>query len=239
MVHVLYLDRYHLGDPLFLNGLARDVLAFPGPLVLVHGAGEAAERALEAQGRFPEWRDGVLAVESEADRTLVERAARDLNRRIAHALNDAGVAAVRLDAGSRGLFRMEESGLAVKKSDWLRTLVAQGAVPVVAALLGATGDIASEVNGGAVAGRLAQSLGAESATVLMLVKSGSYASESAFWEAGTVPISEVPTAALPEPEAARAALATGAEVRLVQRAELRTAASGGVVVAGGVDNKSA
>ena len=241
MASVLYLDRYHLGDPLFLNGLSRDVLASPEPLVLVHGAGEAAERALEAQGRIPEWREGVLAVESESDRALVERAARDLNRRIAHALNEAGVAAVRLDAGSRGLFRVESGALAVKNRDWLAPLVAQRVVPVLAALLEGGDSTAREVSGGEVAGRLALALGEMGSTtrVLMLTKNASYTSETAIRSHGVVPLDAVEEGALPEPEAVRAALVTGAEVRLVPRTALRQAHAEGGVIVTGVDNKSA
>lgn len=248
MVSVLYLDRYHLGDPLFLNGLARDVLAFPGPLVLVHGAGEAAERALEAQGRFPEWRGGVLAAESESDRALVERAARDLNRRIVHTLNEAGVAAVRLDAGSRGLLRATETGLEVKKADedtldveWFVVLVAQGVVPVVAALLGDAEGAAREVNGGAVAGHLAEALAVEGGTssVLMLAKSGLNAPEMQVRALGAASLDVIPADAIPEPEAVRAALGVGAEVRFVERTALRSGAAGGLVVTDSVDNKSA
>lgn len=241
MVHVLYLDRYHLGDPLFLNGLARDVLAFPAPLVLVHGGGEAAERALEAQGFVPAWRSGVLAAESEAERALVERAARDLNRRIAHALNEAGVPSVRLDASSRGLFEAGEGGLETKNVAWLVTLVSQGAVPVMAALGGGGSHGAREVNGGEVAGRLAAAFASagREARVVMLVKSGLNGPESSDPSDPPVRMEELPEAAVPEPEALRAALGTGSEVRLVRRAELRVAASRGVEVAPGVDNKSA
>ncbi len=233
MTSVLYLDRYHLGDPLFLNGLARDVLAFPEPLVLVHGAGEEAERALEAQGRVPEWRDGVLVVESDADRALVERAARDLNRRIVHTLNDAGVSAVRLDAGSRGLFRVGEAGLEVNKTDWLRALVAQGVVPVIAALLDEGRAAAREVGGGAVAGRLAEALtrSGEPSCVLAMVKSGSYAPESEHRALGAVPSDALPEDLLPEPEAIRTSLAAGAETRLIGRRDLRFGASGGTRIA--------
>ena len=241
MTSVLYLDRYHLGDPLFLNGLARDVLAFPGPLVLVHGAGEAAERALEAQGRIPQWRDGVLVVESSAGRALVERAARDLNRRIVHTLNDAGVSAVRLDAGSRGLFRAGEVGPEVKNLDWLRALVAQGVVPVVAALLEEERGAPREVSGGAVAGLLADAFtrSGESSCVLALVKNGAYAPESGDRAFGAMSPEALPEERLPEPEAIRAALAAGAETRLIGRSDLRLGASGGLSIAEGVDNKSA
>ena len=237
MPAVLYLDRYHLGDPLFLNGFARDVLAFPEPLVIVHGSGEAAERALEAQGRIAEWKDGVLAVETDADRALVERAGRDLNRQIVHTLNDAGVAAVRLDAGSRGLLKATEKGVEAKKIDWLRTLVAQGAVPVILAVLDAEGGPAREMNGGAVAGEIAASLSikGESMPVLVMAKSGLKSLESH----KSVILSELPDDVLSEPEAVQSALETGADVRLIARSDLRSGAVDGLALRSAVDKKSA
>lgn len=241
MSAVLYLDRYHIGDPLFLNGFARDVLAFPEPLVIVHGSGEAAERALEARGQFPEWKDGVLQVETDADRALVERAGRDLNRQIVHTLNDAGVAAVRLDAGSRGLINATKAGLAVKKIDWLTTLVAQGAVPVILAILAGGDGPAREVSGGAVAGQIAAGLSAkaEAVPVLVMAKKGFSELESSISGNGGIAVSEVPDGVLAEPGAVRAAVETGAEVRLVARSALRGGAVGGLTLRRSVDNKSA
>jgi acetylglutamate kinase len=223
MIHVLYLDRYHLGDPLFLNGFARDVLGLDAPCVLVHGAGEAAERALEAQGRFPESHGGVLAVETDADRALVARAARDLNRQIAHTLNDAGVAAVRLEAAGRGLIRATDDGIEAGKTDWLRKSVAQGAVPVIAALIGDMGGAVREVSGGAVAGALARSFADEGAEAqaIFLTKNGQNGLVEGDSTQVEASVEAVPESLLPEPEAVRAALTAEAEVVLTGRSGLR------------------
>ena len=160
-MHVLYLDRYHLGDPLFLARLAKAVGARTQPLVLVHGAAEAAERALEAEGAFPEWQGGVLRVATEAERATVERAARTLNRQIATTLTEAGVAAFRADGASRGLLRPAGDGFEVGRARWLGELAEQGAVPVVAALVPAgEGAAAHEADGARVAAALAEALGA-------------------------------------------------------------------------------
>lgn len=159
-MHVLYLDRYHLGDPLFLTRLAQAVRQRSEGLVLVHGAAEAGERALEAEGTFPEWRGGVLAVETAAQRATVERAARTLNRQIAAALTEAGVPAFRADGASRGLLRVTGAGVEVGPAGWVGALAEQGAVPVVAALVPGEGGAAREVDPLRVAVALAGALGA-------------------------------------------------------------------------------
>lgn len=241
MPTVLYLDRYHLGDPLFLTGFARDVLAFVEPVALVHGSGEAAERALEAQGRIPAYEGGVIAAETDEDRALVERAARDLNRTIVHTLNDAGVAAVGVEAGSRGLVKAAETGLAAKNVGWFGELLAQRAVPVVAALVSGAPGEPREVSGGAVAGLLAGALSREGDAVLVafLSKRGSGIPETAVSDGEGLLFEDLPEGVLPEPEAVQAALSVGADVRLVERAALRGGRLGGVRLLSSVDNKSA
>ena len=225
MTYVLYLDRYHLGDPLFLTGFARDVQHLGGSCLLVHGAGEAAERALEAQGRFPTFEGGVLAVESAEDLRVVARAARELNRQIVHTLNDAGVASVGLEASGRGLLERADGGIRAKKVTWLRDLVAQGAVPVVMALLPGPGGEAEEVSGGAVAGALALAL-AESGTpaaAAFLTKNGQNGLHSADQRVEEAAMEAVAEGVMPEPEALRDAHGTGADVIITSRSGLRSA----------------
>jgi len=128
---LVYLDRYHLGDPLFLRSFARDVATHVGPLVLVHESGEETERTLEARGLLTEdERNGPAA------RQLVERAIRDVNRRIVHELNDAGVSAVGVLGVDRGLLRKSDLGdIEADKVDWLIRLAKQGGVPVIGCLV--------------------------------------------------------------------------------------------------------
>ncbi|MEL7363325.1 MAG: hypothetical protein AAFN13_14715, partial [Bacteroidota bacterium] len=47
---LLFLDDYHLGDPLFLTGLAQDLARSRRPALLLHAGREAAATALEADG---------------------------------------------------------------------------------------------------------------------------------------------------------------------------------------------
>lgn len=224
---VLYLDRYHLGDLLFLTGFAREVRMLGAPAVLVHGSGEAAERALEAEGRFLERRGGLLVAEAPEERAAVARAARELNRRIAHALNDAGVPAVRLEAHGRGLLRASGEGVEAGNAGWLGPLVRQGAVPVVASLVAGPKGV-REVSGGAVAAALARLLapeGAEAAVTFLVPRP-----EGLPAGPQRVALGALPEGALPEPEAVRAALRAGASARLTGRGGLASGPAEGLFV---------
>lgn len=209
---LVYLDRYHLGDPLFLQRFAPTVKAHEGPLVLLHGAGEAAERALEAEGRIAERVDGVLVIETEAERALVERAARERNRRIVHDLNDAGVSALRLTGTDRGLLRQEAGdGVTVGRTAWLRPLVRQGVVPVVALLATGAEGHAVEAPPGAALAALARALGAEgeAPVVVLLTEAREHTGEGASLPAQL------------EADVGRGVLAEGVRVRLVHPTALR------------------
>ena len=151
---LVYLDAYHLGDPLFLRGFARDVEAHVGPLILVHGSGEEAERALEARGFLTEEEKNGPAAQQ-----LVERAIRDLNRRIVHELNDAGVPAVGVFGVDRGLLRRSGRGdVEAGKVDWLVALVRQGGIPVVGGLVRSSANEFTEADPAQVLVALAQAV---------------------------------------------------------------------------------
>ena len=200
---VLYLDPYHLGDPLFLTGLARDLAArgTGDGVVVVHGAGERGERALESLGRIPTAKNGVWETEDAEGADAVERATRDFGREIVHEINEAGVAVVRMAAGDRGLIRRDGDRLTVGKHGWLADLVAQGVTVVVTALL-ADGI---EADAAETAGRLGAAL---DLPVLALAS-----------RAGTP---EQAVEGLPDRAAVRRVLATGAKVRVGARAAVRS-----------------
>ena len=169
---LVLLDAFHLGDPLFVPQLARDLAARKEGLVLVHGSGEAGERALESRGVFPEARDGVWQTASDEERADVERAARDLNRRLVHEMNEVGVPAVRVMAADRGLLVADGAGLRAGRTTWLGTLVGQGGVAVVAALVaGPEPGPLVEVDAAGAAAALAEALGAEAVAVLVTGRS--------------------------------------------------------------------
>ncbi|HEX8299849.1 MAG TPA: hypothetical protein VF594_11875 [Rubricoccaceae bacterium] len=176
---VVLLDPYHLGDPLFVSQLARDVAARKEGLVFVHGSGEAGERALEARGLFPEARDGAWVVGSAAEAADVERATRDLNRRLMHEMSEAGAPAVRVMGADRGLLARGPDGtLRTGRTAWLSALVAQGGVAVVASLVASEdGAALQEVDAAEAAARLAEALAADA--VVLLASGRAVASEDA------------------------------------------------------------
>ncbi len=152
-LYLLYLDRYHLGDPLFLQGMVKEInQGPPRDCLMVHGSGEKVERTFESQGLFPERNHGVLDVESDADRQLVERAIRELNQEIVGSLTDEVVSTVGIQGSDRGLLRLASSpdpessdadpgagtastgSLAVGRTGWLEALLKQHVIAVVSAL---------------------------------------------------------------------------------------------------------
>ena len=138
-LYLIYLDRHHLGDDLFLKSLAQHFsnAGTEAPTaVLVHGSGEKVERTLEAQGIFPDRTDGVIDVETEAQRRLVERAVREVNQEIVAALTDEVVSTVGIQGVDRGLFRVaDDAPLQAANVGWLSALLKQHVVPVVSALV--------------------------------------------------------------------------------------------------------
>ncbi|NNE46587.1 MAG: hypothetical protein HKN37_07995 [Rhodothermales bacterium] len=139
ILNIAWIDDYHGGDPLFVQSLARGLAARPmgeAPPILVHGGAERAERLLEAQGIQVEYRDGVPASHDPAARALIERAYREVNKETVAILTEFGVPAVGIQGCDRGLLTRAASGeLVVSHVDWLRQIVASGAVSVVSALV--------------------------------------------------------------------------------------------------------
>lgn len=138
-LHIIYLDRHHLGDELFLKSLAQhfaEGASGEPACLLVHGSGEKVERTLEADGYFPERTDGVLAVETEEQRRLVERAVRETNQEIVAALTDEVVSTVGIQGVDRNLLgRAEDGTVQAPNVGWLAALIKQRVVPVVSALV--------------------------------------------------------------------------------------------------------
>lgn len=142
-LYLIYLDRHHLGDDLFLKSLAQhlsDAGTEAPPCLLVHGSGEKVERTLEARGHFPERTDGVLHVETEDQRQLVERAVREVNQEIVATLTDEVVSTVGIQGVDRGLFQMSspDEPLRAENAGWVSALLKQHVVPVVSALVKAS-----------------------------------------------------------------------------------------------------
>lgn len=148
-LYLVYLDRHHLGDDLFLKSLAQHLAdaGTGGPTcLLVHGSGEKVERTLEAQGYFPERTDGVLEVERPEQRRLVERAVREVNQDVVATLTDEVVSTVGIQGVDRGLLQTDpDGGLQATKVGWVSALLKQRVVPVVSALVEAPSGEVQEV----------------------------------------------------------------------------------------------
>lgn len=135
--YLIYLDRYHQGDPLFIKDLAQ-ALAKASPLptcLLLHGSGEKVERTLESQGYFPERENGVLQVEEPDQIRLVERATREANQEIVGTLTDEVVSSVGVQGADRSLLRLQDDGtVATGRVGWVQDLLKMHVVPVISAL---------------------------------------------------------------------------------------------------------
>lgn len=185
-LYILYLDRYHLGDPLFVKGLAKQMTQGASrDCLLVHGSGEKVERTLEAEGIFPERSRGVLQVDDAAQKRLVERAVREVNQELVGSLTDEVVSTVGIQGVDRNLLRLSSSDasgddssgarpeIEVGRTGWVEALVKQQVVPVVSALARDADDEVHEVWAADVAVALARAMDeAFDAEVVFFTKSG-------------------------------------------------------------------
>jgi acetylglutamate kinase len=210
-VHVLILDAYHLGDPLFLSQLARDLKVRGGGILLVHATGEAGERAIESGGGMPRAVAGVWEIAGDREAAAVERAGRELNRQIVHELNEAGVPAVRVLGADRGLLRATEDGLETGRTAWLADLLRQGVVPVVGTLVEHGAGPLREADAGIAAAALAAALGVPDVHVI----------GRADGPAEGVPVSDLVASGGTDVELIRRILAVPRGVRMVAPAGLR------------------
>ena len=229
MPYVLYLDRYHLGDVLFLQSLTRAMggaRAAGLEALVVHGSGEEAERLLEGEGYFVAREGGVLQVTSAVEAALVDRAVRQLNRRLVSLFTDAVVATVGVVGTDRGLLRAQsDGGVALHRPEWLLKLVRQGVVPVVGAVArAADGTGAGEVDAASVALAAAQALGAgtgEEVGVACFTQTNLPGVMDGRSPRARIRVSELPDEGLvPEPEAVRRFVAAGVPVLLTNTARL-------------------
>lgn len=207
-LYVVYLDRHHLGDDLFLKSLAQhfaEAGAQAPPCVLVHGSGEKVERTLEAQGYFPDRSGGVLEVETEEQRRLVERAVREVNQEIVATLTDEVVSTVGIQGVDRGLLhKAPGEPLEASNTGWLSALLKQHVVPVVSALVEApdTGKV-QEVPAVEAVRALAQGLEASFDPVVCVLASGDVPGESEGETPASIEADALTEEAVPEPAVAR------------------------------------
>jgi len=206
-LYVVYLDRHHLGDELFLKSLAQHFAQAESgepSCLLVHGSGEKVERTLEAKGYFLGRTDGVLEVENEEQRRLVERAVRETNQEIVAALTDEVVSTVGIQGVDRNLLGLDDQGqVTTANVGWLAALIKQRVVPVVSALVeGAEGP--REVGAADVAVALASALSASFDPVVCALTTGDQPGVvDAQGRREEVAVDRLPDDAVPEVDAIR------------------------------------
>lgn len=162
IVSILYLDRFHLGDPLFLQALGRAVARSTTqgfrPL-LVHGQGEYVQRRLEGEGLFLSAHRDVFTGETEVQRRLIGTIHRDLNRWLVGILTEAAVPAVGFLGSDRRMLTLEKGEVGVGRVNWLEDVVERGVVPVIGAAAKTESGEASAVDPVKVIRALAQHFG--------------------------------------------------------------------------------
>jgi hypothetical protein len=129
----LYLDRYHLGDHLFLQALGHALSRLARarrPAMVVHGPGEFVERALEAEGFFVDPED-LAGMNDAAVRQRSLTGLRELNHRLVSIFTEALAPAVGIQSAERRLFLSEGGDLLLGRTDWMATQVAMPSFPVV------------------------------------------------------------------------------------------------------------
>lgn len=224
-IYLIYLDTYHLGDLLFVPGLARMMARRQRkrpPCLFVHGSGEQAERLLEAEGLFPERKDGLIQVRTAAEAALVERAVRQVNRQIVAAFTEEGVPAVGVQGLDRGLLHLNTDGLVTAgRIDWLQDLIARQAVPVLSALVqdARTGH-AREAHLHAATRALAHTWHADAAIVVFFTRNDQPGVLDGEAPAPERAFDAVPDTSLADPEAVQAIAAAGFSVLLTSPAGL-------------------
>ncbi len=137
-IHILWIDDYNLGDPLFLQSLARSLAAVPDVqrhALIIHGAAERTERLLEGKGITIRRENGVLVPGAPLHLDLIEQSFRDVNKHITAIMTEFAVPAVGIQGSDRGLFRVaQDGGTKTGRTDWITSLTASGAVPVISAM---------------------------------------------------------------------------------------------------------
>lgn len=231
-LYILYLDRYHLGDPLFVKRLAREINQGPErACLIVHGSGEKVERTLESKGFFPDRTRGVLDVEEPAQRRLVERAVREANQEIVGALTDEVVSTVGIQGTDRGLLSLAADPDAsqadadpdahpdadgapaptveVGKTGWLEALIKQQVVAVVSSLARTPGGEVREIWSADAVDALAGAMSdAFDPTVVMLSTAGQPGLTDATGTPDEAPVARAADA-LAEPDAAEYLISAG------------------------------
>ena len=215
VLYLLYLDTEHVSDPLFLEELARQFHEHPvghRRALIVHGSSEKVERTFESDGVFMERENGLLPVETEEQRRLVERDVRETNQSIVASLTDQVVPTVGIQGTDRHLLHRTSDGAigAANNLGWLDALLKQHVIAVVSTLIPGENDqdIAEEVPLSAATTALASYFAsqqiAEGQVQVVAFSTGDTPglTDSDGSVIATLPHTELPDDALPHPELA-------------------------------------
>lgn len=216
--YLLYLDDYHLEDPVFVQSMARimhrrDRLP---PCLMVHGSGGQAERRLEAEGLFPETENGVVQPTTSEEHALVERGLRMATQQVVGTLVDEIIYAVGFQGADRGLLERQADGtLMAGDLDWLETLIDQQAIPVISTLVrDAMAQHLVQVPLREAALTLAQGLNRPDVTLVFFTRTGKAGLLDGDVPRSTVSIDDVPDEVVAAPAALRAVAAAGFDILL-------------------------
>ena len=158
-----------LGDHDFLGGLAASVIAMDGPVIIVHGGGEAVTAMQRKLGHEPSKVDGLRVTDADTLDISQMVLSGYANKNIVAALVTAGIDALGISGVDGGLLRCVKKhhpaqdlgfvGQIVKvRSRLVKALLDQGLTPVISPIsLGPEGQVYN-VNGDEAAAAIATAL---------------------------------------------------------------------------------
>jgi len=170
-MRVIKIGGSRLDEPEFREQLAHVVADLHGPVILVHGGGQAVDEVQLLLGSKPERVQGLRRTGPEALRAVLMVLCGELRSQLVAALVRDGVRAIGLSGFDAGLIRVRKldhpsvdlgfvGEIVSVETELLRTLLETGFLPVVSPLsLGLDGQIYN-VNADSVAGAIAEAMGA-------------------------------------------------------------------------------
>jgi acetylglutamate kinase len=137
--------------------------------VVVHGGGPQISAMMERLGKKPEFRDGLRVTDAETVEIASMVLLGNVNPQLVSAINVHGATAVGVSGQDAGLLRVVQrdpslgfvGDITAVDSTILKSMLADGSVPVIATIGSDSSGQAYNVNADTAAGAIAESLGAE------------------------------------------------------------------------------